>query len=192
MAHRLKFLRQFILRPTTVGAIAPSSRALAREMLATIDLGPGARVCEYGPGTGVFTELVLSRLDARAKFFAIERDEALAAGLRARFPALHLHEGSAADVQRFAAAEGVEQLDAIVSGLPWAAFPEALQVEILSATLRALRPGGQMATFAYSVGLYTRAGRRFHALLPTYFSSITRSRLVLANLPPAYVFRCVK
>jgi hypothetical protein len=42
------------------------------------------------------------------------------------------------------------------------------------------------------VGLYTRAGRRFHALLPRYFSQITRSRLVLANLPPAYVFRCVK
>jgi phospholipid N-methyltransferase len=103
-----------------------------------------------------------------------------------------LHEGSAADVERFAQAHGLQQLDAIVSGLPWAAFPEALQIQILDATARVLRPGGQMATFAYSMGLYTRAGRRFHALLPRYFSAITRSRLVLANLPPAYVFRCVR
>ncbi len=192
MKNHAKFLRQFILRPGMVGAIAPSSRALAKEMLATIDLGPGARVCEYGPGTGVFTEAILARLDPTARFFAIERSEALAGALRGRFPGLHLHEGSAGDVERYAAAEGATQLDAIVSGLPWAAFPESLQVEILEATLRVLRPGGQLATFAYSIGLYTRAGRRFHALLPRYFTSITRSRLVLANLPPAYVFRCVK
>jgi phospholipid N-methyltransferase len=192
MMNHAKFLRQFILRPTMVGAIAPSSRALAKEMLVTIDFGPKARVCEYGPGTGVFTEAILARLDPGATFFAIERSDVLVAALRGRFPALKLHEGSAHEVERFAAAEGAEHLDSIVSGLPWAAFPESLQIQILEATVRALRPGGQMATFAYSVGLYTRAGRRFHALLPRYFSQITRSRLVLANLPPAYVFRCVK
>ena len=175
-----------------VGAIAPSSAALADEMLKTIDVGPGARVAEYGPGTGPFTRAILDRLDPQATFFAVERNPVLAAELRARFPSLHLHEGSVEDIERFCRAEGVAQLDAIVSGLPWASFPRDLQVRILDATMKVLKPGGQLVTFAYHTGLFMPAGRRLQKLLPTYFSSITRGRSVWGNTPPAFTIRCVR
>lgn len=161
-------------------------------MLRTVDLGPGARIAEYGPGTGAFTEAILARLSPHATFFAVERNAGLAQELRQRFPTLHLHEGSVEEIERFCAAEGVDQLDAIVSGLPWAAFPQDLQVRILDATMRVLKPGGQLVTFAYQVGLYMPAGRRFKSLLPKYFSSVTRSSLVWRNMPPAYTLRCVR
>jgi phospholipid N-methyltransferase len=175
-----------------VGAVAPSSAALAKEMLATIDLGPTARIAEYGPGTGSFTSEILSRIHPQAKFFAVERNAALAAELRARFPSLHLHEGSVEDIETFCRAESVDQLDAIVSGLPWAAFPRDLQVRILDATMKVLRPGGQLITFAYHTGLFLPAGQRLQKLLPTYFSSITRGRTVWGNTPPAFTMRCVR
>lgn len=186
------FFFQFLARPGMVGAIAPSSPRLAAEMLRTIDLGPGARVAEYGPGTGAFTRAILERLDPKATFFAVERNETLAQDLRRRFPGLHLHTGSVEDIETFCRAEGVDQLDAIVSGLPWASFPQSLQTRILDATMKVLRPGGQLVTFAYHMGLLTPAGRRFQKLLPRYFSTITRGRSVWRNAPPAFTIRCTR
>lgn len=192
LRSRARFLWQFLTQPGVIGAVAPSSPHLAREMLRGLDLGPGARIAEYGPGTGVFTAAILERLHPEARFFAVERNAAMVAELRHRFPKLHLHEGSVEDIAGFCNAEGVDRLDAIVSGLPWAAFPESLQIRILDATMKVLRPGGSLTTFAYQIGLWTPAGRRFAKLLPRYFSSITRSRVVWRNLPPALTIRCVR
>ncbi|MEK6700670.1 MAG: ribosomal RNA adenine dimethylase domain-containing protein [Planctomycetota bacterium] len=189
-ASRARFLREFIARPTMIGAISPSSRRLAEEMLRTVPLDGPVAIAEYGPGTGVFTSLVLERLGGGAKFFAIERNEVLVEELRRRFPGLGLHAGSAADIERFCAIEGVSKLDAVISGLPWASFPESLQTSILEPTVRALKPGGQFVTFAYQVGRYMPAGRRFAKLLPRYFATTTLSRIVWRNMPPAYVIRC--
>lgn len=189
---RARFLWQFVTRPGMIGAVAPSSPALAREMVKGLDLGPTARIAEYGPGTGVFTASILAAIHPDAKFFAVERNATMVVELRQRFPKLHLYEGSVEDIESFCRREGVDQLDAIVSGLPWAAFPEELQTRILDATMKVLRPGGTLITFAYQVGLWMPAGIRFKNLLPRYFSSITRSRVVWRNLPPALTIRCVR
>lgn len=169
-------------------------------MLESIDFKPGLRLAEYGPGTGPFTEAILNRVervkipqgDAPIRFFAVERNEELAKGLAARFPSLPLIVDSVEHIDRICHEQGVDQLDAIVSGLPWASFPEDLQRRILDSTMKVLKPGGQLVTFGYHVGLLTGAGRRFAKLLPKYFSSITRSRPVWRNVPPAFVLRCVR
>ena len=64
----LDFLREFIARPATTGAIAPSSRFLAQAMVEEIELHTAEAVLEYGPGTGVFTEFILRELRPGAKF----------------------------------------------------------------------------------------------------------------------------
>jgi len=165
-------------------------------MLETIEFRPGLRLAEYGPGTGPFTEEIQRRIDGAVEggitFFAVERNEQLAGVLRGRFPELRLVVDSVENIERVCRDLHVDRLDAIVSGLPWASFPEDLQKRILDATMRVLRPGGQLVTFAYQIGRYTRAGKRFARLLPTYFSSVSRSSLVWRNLPPAYVLRCVR
>jgi len=60
LADNLRFLRALIARPKSIGAIAPSSPALAEAIARQIDpaLGP---VLEVGPGTGVITEAILAR-----------------------------------------------------------------------------------------------------------------------------------
>lgn len=189
------FVRQFLSAPTQIGAVAPSSRYLARRMLETIDFGSTRAIAEFGPGAGVFTRAILEKLAPGATFFAIERNADMAAEVRRRYPGVTLHEGSAEQVCEFCEREGLPKeagLDAIVSGLPFAAFPGSLQDSILEATIRALRPGGQLVTFAYYQGLAMPAGRRFAAKLPRYFRTVERSAGVLRNLPPAFVYRCVK
>jgi phosphatidylethanolamine/phosphatidyl-N-methylethanolamine N-methyltransferase len=186
------FLREFAGHPGVVGAIAPSSRTLAVRMLDTIDFSTVRTIVEYGPGTGVVTREITARVRPGTRFFAVERNESMADALRRSMPGVRLHEDSVENIEQICADEGVESVDAIVSGLPWSAFKSDLQDRILKATARVLRPGGQLMTFAYHTGLVLPAGRRFHQKLPNYFSKITYSRSVWLNVPPAFVVRCVR
>ena len=105
---------------------------------------------------------------------------------------MKLYEESAEIVDQLIRREGIESLDVVVSGLPWVSFPDALQDRILEATVRALKPGGKFVMFGYRVGLYTPAGRRFHAKLPKYFDQMGRASSVWMNIPPALVFSGVR
>jgi len=191
-AGSLVFLKQFLRHPVQVGAVAPSSPPLVRQMVEWIDWGSARSVVEYGPGTGVFTEAIRSRLHPEGRFFAIEQAPDLATLTRARCPGTQVYEASAADVGRLCDIEGIDSIDAILCGLPWAAFPESLQRQIMEATVQRLRPGGQFATFAYWQGVVLPAGRRFSRRLRHTFSSVHRSPTAWRNLPPAFVYRCRK
>ncbi len=190
MSDALTFFRTFIRRPTQVGAVLPSSRGLAEMMVKSVDWGVARAVIEYGPGTGVFTERIGECLQPDAKFFAIERSAELAQRTRQRCPQAMVFEDSVANVQALCRQQGIDQVDAILCGLPWAAFPESLQNECFDAMLRVLRPGGQFATFAYWQGVVLPAGRRFAKRLESTFSEVQRSPTVWANVPPAFVYRC--
>ncbi|SRR6056297_536620 len=192
MSDSLTFLKNFLAAPTQVGAIAPSSPALVRIMTEWIDWPTAANVVEYGPGTGVFTEAILERLHPGARFFAIERSAELAEKTRRRCPRAVVVEDSAANVVGLCREQGIESVDAILCGLPWASFGDSLQSEIMDAMFQVLRPGGQFATFAYWQGVPLPAGRRFAARLKTNFKSMHRSETAWRNLPPAFVYRCVR
>jgi phospholipid N-methyltransferase len=86
----------------------------------------------------------------------------------------------------------MSHVDAVICGLPWASFPESLQQEIMEAMLQVLRPGGQFATFAYWQGLMLPAGLRFARRLRATFSTVERSPTAWRNLPPAFVYRCIR
>jgi len=190
MSGAFRFLGQFIRRPGAVGAITPSSRRLARRMVDWVDWSRVETAVEYGPGTGVFTHEILARLPVRATFVAFEANREMATHWQGRFPGRELHCGSAAEVKNELSRLGRSHADVVISGLPWAAFPEHVQREILDATVASLPPGGKFATFAYLQGLLMPAGVRFRRLLKEYFAHIEVSPVTWLNLPPAIVYRC--
>ncbi|MDX2117940.1 MAG: methyltransferase domain-containing protein [Planctomycetota bacterium] len=192
LAQRVRFFSQFVTHPGMVGAIAPSSGVLARRMIRDLDLRHAAAVLEYGPGTGAFTGHIRAAVGASTKFVAIEFNPSLAEALRRRFPTLRVHQRSVEDAPAICREEGIDAVDAIVSGLPWAAFPEDLQRRLLEATVKVLRPGGRMVTFGYHVGRFTSAGKRFYRILPEYFPGFQISGPIWRNIPPAFVVTCVK
>jgi len=185
-----RFMKQFIKSPATVGAVAPSSRALAARMVDWIDFGAADVVVEYGPGTGVFTAEILRRLKPDATYLGFEVNSTMAGHLRARFPRLTVYEDCAANVRGRLHEHGA--VDVIISGLPWAVFPEDIQDRILSESVEALADGGVFATFAYLQGLLLPAGMRFRKKLTSLFSTVETSRVTWLNLPPAIVYRCKK
>jgi phospholipid N-methyltransferase len=186
----LLFLRKFVTRPGSIGALTPSSRSLCREIVSSARLDTVQGVVEYGPGTGVVTELLRAAVPPDCRLFAIEVDPALAKALQSRFPDLTVYRDSVINVGELCGREGLVEVDCVVSGLPWATFSEGQQDELLGATLGVLRPGGQFLTFAYVHGTWLPPGRRFRRKLARFFSEVTRSPIVWKNLPPAYVYVC--
>lgn len=189
---RASLLKQFVSQPFVIGAVAPSSRHLAAKMVEGLDLGGARSVVEFGPGTGVFTDAVLPRLGPQTKFVAIELNQRMAAVFRERHPGVALVNDSVEHVRRICDEHAMGDVDYIISGLPWASFPDDLQDRILRGVLATLRPGGQLVTFGYHIGTWLKAGKSFYGKLPGLFAKVERSNAVWRNIPPAFVVRCTK
>jgi phospholipid N-methyltransferase len=161
-------------------------------MVDWIDWAEVQSVAEYGPGTGVFTKQILSSISPGTTCLAIEINADFAELIRHRYPQVRVHQGSVARVPTMCEEEEIDGLDAVISGLPWASFSSQQQSDYLDATMRALKPGGHFATFAYLQGLLMPSGRRFRRQLGQRFSHVETSATVWFNMPPAFVYRCRK
>ncbi len=184
-----EFFRHFLRHREQTGAIAPSSIHLARRMSEAVRVEQARSILEIGPGTGAFTVELHRRRPAECELILLEKNPAFAAWLRQRFPDLTIIEGCASRLREHLDELQMPHTEAVVSGLPWAAMPPAVQDELLGAIRSVLPPGGTFATFAYYGPHWLPAGRRFRQRLQGYFQEIQTSPIVLRNLPPAFVYR---
>jgi len=192
MNDRLKFLRTFIRKPVSTGAIAPSSQWLAELMTEDMKLSQAETVVELGPGTGAFTQAIQKKLRPDALFLAIELNPEFAQQLAREFPNTNIINGSAERCGEYLNQFGRTSADSVLCGLPWAGFSQDLQDRLLSAVLGSLRPGGKFATFAYIHAAWLPPGRRFRQMLQSNFAEVTTTRVVWRNVPPAFVYRCTR
>lgn len=162
LTEHLEFFRQFRSRFETTGAVAPSSRFLARAMVRPLACRTQpTRVLEVGPGTGAVTAQIVQHLKPGDTFDLVEINDEFAALLRERFNG-DRHFQSAADrsqvhclpLQEFRPSA---PYDVIISGLPFNNFPAPLVEELLDHCLGLLAPGGEMAFFEY---MFVRPARR--------------------------------
>ena len=192
MVKARTIFREFLKYPNKVGAVAPSSRYLANAMLDELDWENLTNVVEYGPGTGAISKHLLQRVGSHQRFFAVELNDQFIPVLNRKLPELQVFNESVGDIRSICDREQVEWVDAIISGLPWTAFPEALQKELMDATLSVLPEGGQFVTFAYVHGLRLSNARRFRKGLQEAFSQVQISPVIWRNIPPAIFYSCRK
>jgi phospholipid N-methyltransferase len=169
------WVAKFLKSPREIGAIAPSSPHLARLMAS--DIPPDAQVLELGPGTGVVTEHILSRLSSPGQLTLIERDADLSAMCAAGFPGVAVRTGDAEPLML----DNNETYDVIVSGIPFAAMDQAKRARLFRLIAERLRPGGRFIMFQYSTTTLDE--------LKSLFGSVD-VRFTPLNLPPAFVFVC--
>jgi phospholipid N-methyltransferase len=146
------------------------------------------RILELGPGTGAFTTAIADAMPHESHYLGIELNDAFVQQLRPRYPKLRFE---CADAQQFDFSQVLaagEKFDAVISGLPWTAFPRGLQEAILGNVLPHLAPGGCFATFAYWGFHKLPGGRQFRALLHELTHGVETTRVVWRNLPPAFVY----
>ena len=68
MLPKKSFFQRFWREKKMVGAISPSSSFLTNKMLENIDFDSAKVFIEIGPGTGVFTKKMLSRMNPESVF----------------------------------------------------------------------------------------------------------------------------
>ncbi len=178
-AAHLHFLKGLIARPKNVGAIAPSSPALARAIALQVDPSIPGPVLELGPGTGVVTEALIERGLAPARITAIEYDPDFARMVAARFPGVHVVQGDAFDLKRTLGNGDGEGFAAIVSGLPLLNHPVERRHALIEGALAKLKPGAPYIQFSY--------GTKPPIPAPPG-ATVKRAALILMNLPPARVW----
>lgn len=192
MSEALTFIREFLKKPTQIGAIYPSSEELAREIVKQSGAAQAGVIVEFGAGTGVFTREILKRKPKDSAFFSIEQNPNLVEILKKELPEADICCESAANLAQLLKERNLDHVDAIISGLPWAAFDDSLQDALLNPAIELLSPGGRFVTFAYLQGLLLTAGKKFAAKIRSRFASVEKSRIIWKNLPPAFVYVCTK
>jgi phospholipid N-methyltransferase len=159
-------------------------------MVESCGLSLSDTVVELGPGTGAFTRSILEGIGERTTFFALELDPIFSKVLRKRFPSLIVYNDSAENIPEYLAQHGKTNADSIISGLPWASLPMELQQRIMQSVLASLAPGGVFTTFGYVHARWLPNALRFRRRLGKHFSEVETSKVVWANFPPAFVYRC--
>jgi len=177
------FLGQLIRSPHKISAIAPSSAALARRMAMELPLDRTGPVVELGAGTGKITRALLEAGVTPDDLHAFELNEEFVDNLRSGFPNIHVHHNKAQEMDQL----GLNNVRAVVSGLPFLSMPGSIQHAILRASFKAMGPGGVYIQFTYGPKSPVQ-DRVSEELALTY----TKSETIWGNLPPArvYSFRC--
>ncbi|MCR8631749.1 class I SAM-dependent methyltransferase [Paenibacillus radicis (ex Xue et al. 2023)] len=176
------FLYKFIRTPKTIGSVTPSSRFLAKKMIEAISWQDTCSVAELGAGTGVITEAINHAAVKGTRVLLFEKDSHLSEQLALQYPEYTTYSEARAlssSVQQL----GLEHLDCVISGLPFANFPQRLRDEIMEQVVASLKPNGLFVAFQYSLQMKKQLSRHF---------DIQTIHFVLLNVPPAFVYVCKK
>jgi phospholipid N-methyltransferase len=179
------FLKQFFKQKKTVGAISPSSKYLAKKMLENIDFKKHKSFVELGPGTGVFTRVMLNRMQPDAKLLVFELHPPFYEGLVEEFnddDRVIIINDSAAKLNQYLKSNHMDQVDFVISSLPLANFNKKLVHNLIDNIYDALKTGGQYVQFQYSLKSKKSIQRKFKKIQIKFTSR---------NLPPAFVY-CAK
>ena len=180
------FLKRWLRRPFSVGAVVPSGPLLARAMaettVACLEDRPG-HVIELGAGTGEVTKALLAAGIPPQRLALIERDHELASFLRRNFPGPRIIEGDAAHLPGLLVANGVERIAAVVSSLPLLSLPSEVVNDIVSGVFEMLPAGAALVQFTYGPKAPVPFAQRDRLRLRG-----ARGRRIWRNVPPAVVW----
>ncbi|MFN0317310.1 MAG: class I SAM-dependent methyltransferase [Burkholderiales bacterium] len=183
-------LKQYLKNPRQVGAVTPSSAALAKAMLRGISWDKMGRIVEFGPGTGAITRAILDRLPDADQLVAVETNPVFREHLRRAYPGVRIIPDAAANLSHHLPHMHLG-VDLIVSGLPFALMTDAALENTVEVASRFLRRGGHFRTFAYAHSYWLPKLSLLRRRLKRSFRVID-TETIWANCPPAVVLRCVK
>src|SRR5271163_1672493 len=176
----VRFIRSWIERPLTVGAVTPSGKILARAMARYVDPNSNGPVVELGPGTGPVTEALVEAGVDPSRLVLVEFNPTFCRILRSRYPEATLVQGDAYSMRRLLETLLLQPAAAVVSGLPLITKPIKLRLRLLRDAFDLMVPGAPFVQFTSSVA----------SPLPRRFGGFTAeaSERIWMNIPPARVW----
>ena len=176
----VRFIRTWIEKPWSIGAVTPSGRVLARAMAGYVDPDVGGPVIELGPGTGPVTEALLAQGIDPSRLMLVEFDPIFCRLLRARYPAATVVQGDAYGLKRLLSGVLQQPAAGVVSGLPLFTKPLHMRLRLLFEAFGLMSPGAPFVQFTYNAV----------APIPKRLDRVSAqaSERVWMNIPPARVW----
>jgi phospholipid N-methyltransferase len=175
----VKFLKESLRNLKTVGTITRSSKYVCQRMIRPIDFSKAINVIELGAGDGVITRHILNKMSADSKLFVFEVNDSFVKRLDLiKDPRLHVVHASAELMEEKLKELGVEEVDYIISALPFVVFPDDLANKIVEKSFDMLKMGGTYIQIHYSLMLKKMYARIFGNV---------HVRFVPLNIPPAFI-----
>jgi len=176
----VRFIRSWIEKPLSTGAVMPSGKVLARTMARYVDPGATGPVIELGPGTGPVTEALVEHGVDPARLLLVEFNPTFCRLLRAKFPAATVLQGDAYSLRRALGKVLQAPAAAVVSGLPLVTKPMITRLRLITDAFAVMAQGSPFIQFTYAM----------LPPIPTDFNGVSAeaSDFVWMNLPPARVW----
>jgi phosphatidylethanolamine/phosphatidyl-N-methylethanolamine N-methyltransferase len=176
----VRFLRSWIEKPLSMGAVTPSGKALARTMAGFVDPEVPGPIIELGPGTGPVTEALVARGVDPSRLVLVEFDPTFCRLLRGRYPTATVIQGDAYGLRRLLSTLLTTPAAAVVSGLPLFTKPMRTRLRLLHEAFALMMPGAPFVQFTYAA----------YSPIPKALERVKAeaSERIWTNIPPARVW----
>jgi len=189
------YLRTLFKDPL-VSSITPTSIFGIKRLCQNINFENTNLIVEYGPGGGVITKYLLSKMPPHAKLIAIENNESFYNALchTIKDERLILVHDSAENVvellqslyqQNMIISDKAEH---IISGIPFSMFPLQLKNKILHATQNSIKADGSFIVYQFLISM-SYGKKDIKRKIREYFN-VFRSVIEVRNVPPLRIFEC--
>jgi len=184
----LSYVKNFIT-DKYIASITPTSDFGVKKVCSKIDFSRCSLVVEYGPGTGVFTNYLLTRMGPDSLLIMIERNANFANLLRkkVRDPRAIVVNDCASNIHEILQELRKPSADYVISGIPFSFLSTSLKDRILRNSFTALRPGGKF--LAYQT--FYQSNNHLKAHLDRIFDFV-RVEYEMLNLPPLRIYEARK
>src|SRR5580765_2906761 len=174
------FIRHWIDKPLSMGAVTPSGKMLARAMARCVDPDTAGPVIELGSGTGAVTKALVERGIDPARLVLVEFNPSFCRLLRTRYPKATVIQGDAYRIEHLLGGLLKAPAAALVSGLPLQTKPFKMRLRLMNEAFSLMAPGAPLVQFTYAMV----------SPVPMRPADVSAepSELIWQNLPPARVW----
>ncbi len=181
--NQLFFFKNF-LRDGRIASMVPTAERAVRQICSSLDFRRDLMVVEYGPGEGVFTRYLLSRLTPRSRLLVIDTNPIFVTALRQIGDhRLEVISGDIRLADQLLTRRGVDSVDHVLSGIPFSFLSGTERARVTLITAGLVVAGGSFILYQFSPLM-----RRY---LAPVFKEVQLSFVPL-NLPPLFVMKAIK
>ena len=178
------FTKEILSSIKDIGAIAPSSKYLANNILKQVKFKENQTVLEFGCGNGAITKRILDQLPKSSKLISLEINPSFYDYCSQTFKMhsnFEIYNHSAIEFDRLLNKLSIDKIDILISSLPLSILPKEDLDILFNKIPMYLDDDGSFVQYQYSLNKYK--------YLKSIFETV-KLNFTLTNIPPAFIYTC--
>ena len=174
-----------LIKDKRVASITPSSLSSVKKVCERIDFSKENVIVEFGPGTGVFTRYILTKMNSSSKLISIEINRNFYEHLKKTITdeRVIFCNMNAKNITFLLKKYNIDHVDYIISGIPFSILSKEVKDEIVKKSYKSLKTDGKFLAYQWS--------NTVKKYLEKYFTTV-KSAISGKNIPPLIIYEATK